>query len=575
MDVDPAVLQMLDHASQPFMSYDLTGSALTAALQSTASGNQTHLESLSAAFFFHLQDDGAFEGSFMGSEANPWPRDPTEVPADVQCVWLTYALEPIHPMLRARLRHLLWVAKANGGGCRPIDHLQAAVEQYRTAVPLLLVAEGPLATVSRWKALVALRTAHELAVSTKQPTLSEVVTEMVDLAKSALDWPEAAPGVVGAIVDALGGDKQHHDILRPLVEQAASQYDDPHVRISFLRNLRQMEADAEGQRTLDERISDTYAGHAERLGGFGKLLCLEEGAAHARRAGLTQRYDQFQRQQQALTVEDLKLDSIRTPMELPPGFLEGAAAVIDAARDVGEALAAIAAVCPELPAAKDDRGEEAGLLQVDTVRINLQGPVITKVIPAQVGAPSGLTDRRILTMELHGHVVAAQLDRVGERFTERPEGLVELFSHSVVTPPAKAQSLARAFRAYWAKEDEVAVKLALPAVEGILRRYLKSAGVPIIQHATGERAGQVDQLGNLIRKMEAGGIGESATFFRLLLADPTEGMNLRNDVLHDLIDCPPRHRVALVLGAALSLLRSAHLKLTHAGSQEAGTDTSG
>ena len=35
-------------------------------------------------------------------------------------------------------------------------------------------------------------------------------------------------------------------------------------------------------------------------------------------------------------------------------------------------------------------------------------------------------------------------------------------------------------------------------------------------------------------------------------------MNLRNDVLHDLVDCPPRHRVALTLQATLMLVRAAH-----------------
>ncbi|MGE7384203.1 hypothetical protein ACQKM2_01695 [Streptomyces sp. NPDC004126] len=31
-------------------------------------------------------------------------------------------------------------------------------------------------------------------------------------------------------------------------------------------------------------------------------------------------------------------------------------------------------------------------------------------------------------------------------------------------------------------------------------------------------------------------------------------MNLRNNVLHDLVDTPPRHQVALVIQVALSLL---------------------
>jgi hypothetical protein len=41
-------------------------------------------------------------------------------------------------------------------------------------------------------------------------------------------------------------------------------------------------------------------------------------------------------------------------------------------------------------------------------------------------------------------------------------------------------------------------------------------------------------------------------------------MNLRNDILHDLADCPPRHRIALVLQAVLVLLRTI-----------AGTETQG
>ena len=44
----------------------------------------------------------------------------------------------------------------------------------------------------------------------------------------------------------------------------------------------------------------------------------------------------------------------------------------------------------------------------------------------------------------------------------------------------------------------------------------------------------------------------------LLLVDPDRGMNVRNDVLHGLIDTPPKHRPALILQAALYLLSHAH-----------------
>ncbi|MFF4291513.1 hypothetical protein ACFY0R_40465, partial [Streptomyces sp. NPDC001633] len=44
------------------------------------------------------------------------------------------------------------------------------------------------------------------------------------------------------------------------------------------------------------------------------------------------------------------------------------------------------------------------------------------------------------------------------------------------------------------------------------------------------------------------------TAFRTLLGGPTDGINLRNDVLHDLMDTPSRHQIALALQAALTVL---------------------
>ncbi|MFE0187971.1 hypothetical protein [Streptomyces sp. NPDC058989] len=571
MDVDSAALEVLDSAARPFESYDLVGSALVAALgqpEGTAQQRQ-HLEALAAGFFFHLNSDYSFEGGYRGSAAAPWPRDVGDVPVEVRGVWAAYAKAATHPALRARLRHLLWVAKDKDGGRRPIDHLQAAVEDYRQAVPLLLAAGGPHATVSRWKAMVGLRTAYELAISTKQPSLPGIVTEMLSLADEAMGWPESSPGVVGAIVELLMEHKEHHDALRPLVERAADHFSDPHVRIDFLKDLRRIESDAEGRRSIDERISDTYAAHSERLGGFGKLLCLEEAAVHARDASLSDAYERFQGQQQSLAADDLQLSLIGVPVSLPSDFFDAANAVIDAAADVGEALGVVVSTPPALPDVADGADQGQDFLRLDTVKINRNGPVITTTIPAQgsIGHRAG-ADPRLLVMEVHGLLVGAQLDRVRERFGAQLDGLFELFTHPIVTPAEKAKVIARIFRAYWENDDDVAITLALRTVEGMLRRYLKAMGIPVIQHVKGDRVGQVDQLGTLIRKMESGQLGDLMTFFRLLLADPTEGMNLRNDVLHDLVDCPPRHRIALVLQTILLLLKASHLRLGHTETSE-------
>lgn len=61
------------------------------------------------------------------------------------------------------------------------------------------------------------------------------------------------------------------------------------------------------------------------------------------------------------------------------------------------------------------------------------------------------------------------------------------------------------------------------------------ADVPVIQHAQGERPGQVSQLGSLMADMEEAGYPEPwPTGFRTLLGGPNGGMNLRNNFLHDL-----------------------------------------
>ncbi|MFD7233601.1 hypothetical protein [Streptomyces sp. NPDC059881] len=95
----------------------------------------------------------------------------------------------------------------------------------------------------------------------------------------------------------------------------------------------------------------------------------------------------------------------------------------------------------------------------------------------------------------------------------------------------------------------------LPRIEGLLRRRLQAADVPVIKHVQGERPGQVSQLGSLISGMTQAGFPEPwPTAFHALLGSATDGMNLRNNVLHDLVDTPPRHRIALTLQAALVVL---------------------
>ncbi|UIX32063.1 hypothetical protein [Streptomyces sp. GQFP] len=551
--VQETALEILDRASTPFTSYQAMVTVLAAAVDDdgrteTETG---HLHALCAAMLFFRQPDGTFLGTYQGPGPDPWPRQADQLPTEVHGLWSVYADAAAHPMVRARLHHLLWSIRH---GERPFRHLQAAISGYRQAVPALLAADGPLAVTDRWQAVEALRDAHSLATATNQPQLADIVTEMVQLADTALGWSEPAPGVVHAMTGRLLTDRRNHTLLRPLLERAADRYrHDPHTHIHFLEDLRRTEPDAATQSLIDERITAAYASHAAQFDGLAKLMWLEKAAAFARDHGLTDALDQIRRAQQRLTPVDLELTRAVTPFQLPTHFIDAARAVIDAATDLDQALRTIATATPVLADPID--AEQHGLIRLPSAHLNLNGPVVTMVSDTDTPVGQSPTDTRILSLDLHGLLVEAQFDQVNERFTPTTDHLHTLLTHPPIAPATRTRGLARALQAFWDRDDDVAIALVLPRIEGMLRRRLHAADVAVIQHAQGDRPGQVSQLGSLITDMEKAGYPEPwPAVFRTLLGGPGDGMNLRNTVLHDLVDTPPRHRIALALQAALTVL---------------------
>ncbi|MFD3442538.1 hypothetical protein ACFWU3_34180 [Streptomyces sp. NPDC058685] len=559
-DVHSSVLAALDAASSAsYPSHSIVAEGLTAAAdrENWSEAETGHLEALRAAMLFFTRPDGTFRGEYQGSEEAPWPREVRQIPQDAREMWAAYAQAAHHPAVRARLHHLLWGAR---NGERPIDHLRAAVDAYRQAAPVLLDGTGSLASIGRMQAADALVGAYELAASTRQPVLADVITEMLALTDTALGWDDPAPGVVAALTEPLLAHREHHDRVRPLLERAADVYrSDLHMHVLFLTHLQQTAADDE-RAAIDQHVIDSYTGHAERLCGVAKLMCLEEAAAYAQKTGLVRALEQVRRQQQRLTRDDLDLTRIGIPIQIPAGYFAPSIKAIDAASDLGDAFRALTAVAPVLPEAADTPLPDdilQGPLRLPTVKINMNGPVVTTPLANATSRPVG-TDTRTLVLDLHGLQLQAQLDRIRERFTPTSDDLLALFVRPPVAPLAPMRGLARAFQAYFEHDDEVAIELALIRIEGLLRRHLKAMDIPVIQHAQGDRPGQVSQLGALIADMEAAGFEAPwPAVFRFLLADPKEGLNLRNEILHDLADRhPPRHRIALVLQAALVVLRS-------------------
>ncbi|MEU7415122.1 DUF4209 domain-containing protein [Streptomyces antibioticus] len=551
--VQATVLKKLDSASNPFTSYQEMVTALAAAVgeEGRTEAELDHLHALCAAMLFFHQPDGALKGSYRGPGPEPWPTAANQLPPEVRAVWVVYADAAGHPMVRARLHHLLWEARH---GSRPFDHVSAAIAGYREAVPVLLADTGDRAVSARCKAVDALLAAHDLAVRLRQPQLADIATEMVGLAATALDWPEPSPGIVHAAIEPLLADKNLHQLIRPVLERAVDRFRaDSHSRIGSLQMMRRIEADPTDQQQIDQRILAAYTDHAEQLDGLPKLMRLEEAAAFARDHGLTDALDEIRRTQQKLRPEDLCLTRMITPLQFPTALVDAARAAVDSAADLSEALRTIATAVPVLADPID--AEQHGLLRLPTAHLNLNGPVVTAFSEEGAAAGTSRIDALVFSLGIHGVLIEAQLDQLHERFAPTEDQLLGQLTNPPHAPASRMRGLARALRAFWEHEDDVAITLALPRVEGLLRRRIQAADVSFIQHHQGDRPGQVSQLGSLITDMDKAGYPEPwPTFFRTLVGGPTDGLNLRNNVLHDLVDTPPRHQVALVIKAALSLL---------------------
>ncbi|MER7539397.1 hypothetical protein ABTX77_32125 [Streptomyces sp. NPDC097704] len=556
--IDSATLTALNAASQGFVFYSDISDRLGAASKDATGGlEEEHVEALRAGFLFFLRTDGTFVGEYVGAGPQPWPRELSEVSKRTVDIWAAYGAEADHPGARGRLHDLLHIVSSG----RPrIEHLRAAVDCYVESADWFEAA--PQMSGGRLRAADSLVRAFELALSVNLPAAADIAAAMVARAMTEMDRGDEGPGVVGALLDPLVKRSKWHAHALPVVKRAAEHYRrDAHVRVSFLRDLAAVtKGDPDGVERINRVIAATYTDAAERLGGVAKLMMLSDAAVHARDKGLTDLHADIRMKQQALTREDLEFQKVRFDTDMPEELFGAAGAYIGEAKDLEDALLRIADY-PAPPQAEskaegDEQGLQPSFLRLDTVRINTAGPVLVHNTGRQE-APGH--KQSVISLELTGVLISRQLDVLWERFEPSIREMATVLTNPVVLPAERARLLGRAFQLYW-EYDEIALFVAVPLVEGILRRYLKQH-TPVINLAKGDSAGGVSQLGGLLRSLAGRPdlAGSSwAVSFLLLLAEQDAGPNVRNVVAHDLWESfPPRHQTAMVLLAALVFLRAA------------------
>ncbi|MER7690511.1 DUF4209 domain-containing protein [Streptomyces sp. NPDC097610] len=553
--VEPSVLGALTEAAKDAVSYEAMAIVLAAADIGTKTAVEQQRDALLAALRVRLSGTGKtqdFTGMFFGGPLRSWSVSLAEVTADQLEIWSAYADAVGDPFLRGRLHHLLLAA---GHGRKP-DHARGAATGYLDAAPRLLAA--PERVPGLVLATECLRWAGELARSFNQTDLQKRVTEdVVALIERVLADPEDEPAIVDSLLEGLR--VQRYDIT-DFTERAARRYTgDVHAHVGFLKLLLREVAPGSRRTDIETAIVEALldAADADFNAGFRRHLLLTQAATEARDRGLSELRVRAEMALQNTDPDSLGWTRLRRGVAPPRALFNGARAHIDAAVDLRSALWRTAVdVHPAMREHADDARAQEGLLRIPRTRINTIGPV--QVAPPVDADDDHAVELQVLALDFLGHLAAHQLDRIHERFVPDESELISALAHDSVLPEPRARTLAYAFRYFWLGEFDAAACVALPQVEQILRQLLRPR-VPMVSVAKGQTRGTVDQLGGLIRRMPAAGYpADWSRALELLLVDPDRGMNLRNNVCHGLIDTPPRHRVALILQAALYLLSHAH-----------------
>ncbi|WP_406003934.1 DUF4209 domain-containing protein [Streptomyces sp. NBC_00829] len=550
--VEPCVLDVLTEAATNAASCEDVAAVLAAADTGTNAAAEQQRDALLAALRLRPAGTGraqTFTGIVLGQPLRAWPASLSDVAADQMETWSAYAEAVTNSFVRGRLHHLLLVA----GHGRKVDRIRGAAAGYLDAVPLLLAAR------KRFPGLVSatecLRWAGDLARTYNQTDLCKRVTDdTVALAERVLAAPEDETAIMADLLEGLR--VQRYDIT-DFAERAARRYaGDVHARVGFLKLIRE-EASEFRRVGIDTEIVSALLDAADADTGFRRHNLLTQAATIARDRGLPELRVRAEMALQQTDPDSLGWTRIPRLLIPPPGLFAGARAHVDAAPSLRDALWRTAQDAhPAMREHPDDVGLLDGLLRLPRTRINTAGPV--QVAPPVDADDDHLVGLQVLAMDFLGHLAAHQLDHIHERFDPDEPELIGALAHDAVLPEARARTLAYAFRYFWLGEFDAAVCIALPQVEQILRQLLRWQ-VSILSVAKGPSPGTVDQLGGLLRSMPAAGYpADWSRALELLLVDPDRGMNLRNEVCHGLIDTPPKHRVALILQAALYLLSYAH-----------------
>ncbi|MFJ3720833.1 hypothetical protein [Streptomyces sp. NPDC090057] len=279
MGIDPTVLACIDATAAEFAPLQELLQRWIERVNAEGWQGQAAAEAdaLWASLSFHVTERGGLAGHFIGRGAERWPANPQAVSDGAVEIWAGYAEAVGHPMLRARLHHLVWEAR------KRFPHARKAIEDYTEAVPRFLGMADRSA--GRCRASDCLGFAYDLAVRLNVRDL-ELATKqtMIGFVRDLLDDPqEAAPGLVLETFRKLVGRHASDAAVQALLARATSIHGGNAPVVIELLQLRIAGAKDPQERTvLQRQVVEALLADAERFPGFLRVDRLNAAAIAAR-----------------------------------------------------------------------------------------------------------------------------------------------------------------------------------------------------------------------------------------------------------------------------------------------------
>jgi hypothetical protein len=270
--------------------------------------------------------------------------------------------------------------------------------------------------------------------------------------------------------------------------------------------------------------------------------------------------------QRVTKSEDLGLVTRETKVSIPRETIDGYFEELLDHETWQSALIALVSIAP--PSGITSQNQ----IQVD--RMATDAPLLARIATLKLGAGNlpelkisgdekndyNLAWVELRSIQIQGPLLAEVLKRIGEKWgIPAEEDLVAFFSQRPHVQLAVARALARALVRFYNEDFEGAAFTAVPRVERLARDLLLAEGAAVFRPEVSGRPGGYLGLGTILGMLLDLGVDESWARFIDTFLSRRSGANLRNNMLHGLVDDANLSVAGLILISAIYLAVKAEL----------------